>query len=69
MTKDTCRHCGIDAERTEELAVSAIGTGGFLCAGCLLGYRMLCEAPYGEHRGSRPHMGADVPESLRKAVA
>jgi hypothetical protein len=68
MRKDTCRHCGNDVERTEELSASAIGTGGFLCAGCLVGYRMLCAVPYGEHRGSRA-LDADVPESLRKAVA
>lgn len=65
MAKDTCRHCGNDAERTEELSASSRETGGFLCTGCLVGYRMLCATPYGEHRGSRPHMDADVPEKPR----
>jgi hypothetical protein len=57
MTKDTCRHCGIDVERTEELSASAGKTGGFLCSGCLAGYRALYVVPaYGEHRGSRARM-------------
>ena len=67
MTKDTCRHCGIDGERTEELTVSARETGGFLCPGCLAGYRALSGAPAsGEHRASRAPDPAFVEAARRR---
>jgi hypothetical protein len=66
----TCRHCGNDVERTEELSASAIETGGFLCPGCLAGYRALSKVPVSsEHRGSRmPARPPEISEEMRVRI-
>jgi hypothetical protein len=63
----TCRHCGKEEERTEELSAAATETGVFMCIGCLTAYwALLTDPAHQEPRASRmpEHMASLDPSFL-----